>query len=360
MKRIKISPSKKISKKDVSSIVYELKKGKLVIGPTDTVYGLFADASNDSAVKKLYQYRNQKENTGLAIFVNSIEEAKKYIEIDQKYNRILHTILPGSFTILGKSKNKLSSLLENEKKLLGFRYVKNNFIAQLLYYTPFPITATGAHPINTNPFSSINSLTHKISKKSLQMISMIVDCGKLPRKTPSTVIDFSDSDHQVYRIGSGDIKKIKREFISYSPLDSQKIIQDVVKTAITKNKHSKPIIIMLYGEVGAGKTILAKGLGNLFGIDDIRSPTYVVYYEYLINNNLIFSRMLHFDFYRIQFNDEFEYLELEEMIKPKTISIIEWAEKSGNLDDVIKDMGYIVSVYITKLGKNKRKFIIYQ
>ena len=67
--------------------------------------------------------------------------------------------------------------------------------------------------------------------------------------------------------------------------------------------NNKPLIFIIEGELGVGKTIFVKGIGQSLGINNIVSPTFVIYYEY--------KNFYHFDLYQIEDKEEFGYLEIE-------------------------------------------------
>lgn len=123
---------------------------------------------------------------------------------------------------------------------------------------------------------------------------------------------------------------------------------DQVADAIIKNLDHKKVVVFI-GDVGAGKTTLIKALGKALGIQEmISSPTFSLVNEYQGETGVIY----HFDFYRL--NDEEEALDfgIEEYFYSGNICLLEWAEKIPNLLPS-KDECLIVRI---EVENNKRKY----
>ena len=105
-------------------------------------------------------------------------------------------------------------------------------------------------------------------------------------------------------------------------------------------------VILLSGDMGAGKTVFVKGVAKYFGLDGVTSPTYAylnVYGEYLY----------HYDCYRLSCGEDAERLGLTDYFGGKNICIIEWSE---NILDALPDN--CKKVVIEKTGINERKIIL--
>ena len=110
------------------------------------------------------------------------------------------------------------------------------------------------------------------------------------------------------------------------------------------------VIVALVGELGAGKTVFARGLCHGLGFEGIVSSpsfTLVNIYEGRLKIN-------HVDLYRIEIRDEINDLDPDELFFPAGVTIIEWAEK---IKDLLPEKKWIV--YIEILGRDKRKIDIF-
>jgi len=91
-------------------------------------------------------------------------------------------------------------------------------------------------------------------------------------------------------------------------------------------KLSPPLIVLLRGDLGAGKTILVKGIAEGFGAsnaDQVTSPTFTLVHEYRSSRAVLY----HIDLYRIDTERELETLGLDDLLAPDSILLIEWGEK---------------------------------
>lgn len=120
--------------------------------------------------------------------------------------------------------------------------------------------------------------------------------------------------------------------------------EDTIQIGKEYGKSLQPgDVILLNGEMGAGKTVFTKGVALALGIDDeILSPTYAYMNEY--NNKLY-----HFDCYRLSSGEDAESLGLTDYFYAGGISVIEWSE---NISDVLPKKVKIVE--IKKIGENER------
>lgn len=130
------------------------------------------------------------------------------------------------------------------------------------------------------------------------------------------------------------------EFISKSELETQEIAFEYAKTLV------KGDVILLSGDLGAGKTAFTKGVAKYFGIDGVTSPTYAYLNVY---NDLLY----HYDCYRLSCGEDAVMLGLTDYFNGENICLIEWSE---NISDVIPKNAK--KVQIQKIDDGTRKIIL--
>jgi len=342
-------------KQIIEKVIETLKAGGIVIFPSDTVYGLLADATNETAVKKLIAFKERPAGKAISIFVSDLTMAKKYVDFNERQEILLTEILPGPFTAILSSKYKTSKLLESESGTLGIRIPKYKLITEIVQKFGKPLTATSANLSSKNPHHNSSALLNELSKAKKNLISLMVDAGTLPRNKPSTVIDLTELALKILREGDV-IPSQSKAVITNSVEETKKFGQQLVKK-IKKEGIDKPTVLIIEGDLGVGKTVLIKGIGSELEINNIISPSYVIYYEYKTKNPLI-TNFIHFDLYNIQDAREFKYLGIENYLKPGNILAFEWGEKAGEIIDILKNRAKIIYVKMVYINESKREISV--
>ena len=190
----------------MKDIVKYLKKGGIIITPTDTVYGIMADATNDEAVKKVYEAKKRSFDKPLIVLVNSTEMLNDYVlEIDDITKRIINKYWPGPLTILFKKNNKLSKYVSNNE-YVGIRYTDNEIINNILKEFKKPVVSTSANISNNDVITDISMIPSEL----LEKVDFVLDGGELSNKS-STIIKVENGKIEILREGSLS-KKIIKEF----------------------------------------------------------------------------------------------------------------------------------------------------
>jgi len=328
-----------------------LKRGGLVVAPSDTVYGLLVRADSANAVKKLIEFKNRPPGKPISIFLRSVEEIAFFSFLSEKNKRLIEEILPGRYTVVLKSRHRVVPSIEAEKGTLGMRVVDNLFINSLLDETNFPFTATSANLSGRRVVYSIDHLLSRIPEKKKKLINLIIDGGKLPRHKPSTVIDLSGEGIKTLRKGN-DFLSGKEVKISRTERETKKIAIDLIK--VIKNKIvSQAVVLLLRGELGAGKTIFVKGIGETLRTKKIISPTFVIYYHYPVTDKVI-KHLYHFDLYRLGEPDELARLGMEKLLQKGTLICVEWGEKTADLISIFKKKAFLIEVGLEYFGEKER------
>ncbi|VVA43348.1 conserved hypothetical protein [Candidatus Roizmanbacteria bacterium] len=335
----------------INNTIMVLKSTGLVVFPSDTVYGLLCDATNEQAVKKLIAFKNRPAGKPISVFTN-LEFIDQLVKINKDQKKIIEEIIPGPFTLILPSKHSVNKLLESETGNLGVRIPMNQLINRLIQEFGKPVTATSANLAGRPANYSIETLLKELTNKQKELIDLIVDAGTLPRNKPSTVVDLSKSDVKILRQGDLNFSRSKT-FFSKTSDETKNIAKQILKNVETRHALSlpnKPLIFIIEGEMGVGKTVFVKGIGEQLGINNIISPTFVIYYEY--------ENFYHFDLYQIEDKSEFKHLGIEKLLISGNILCFEWGEKAGEIIDLLKEKGKIVYVKMEYVNKRERKIII--
>lgn len=340
MKIVKI----KNYKQAINETVETIKNGGLVVFPSDSVYGLAVDPTDKKAVKKLLGFKDRWTGKAISVAVADRDMAEKFVRLTDEAKEIYKNLLPGPFTVISAGKHKLADGIEAENGSLGIRIPDNKFVLDVVGKLDGPMTATSANLSGRRPHYSVTSFLKTLSRKKMAMIDLIIDGGKLPRNKPSTVIDVTKEKVKVLRAGDL-IVEDNKSLLSKSEIETKKI----AKFLLDRNK--KPVVFGLSGDLGTGKTVFSKGIGEALAIKEkIKSPTFTIYNEYKKEN------FLHFDLYRIEENFELDEINFWAEIKKAKVVCIEWPENLGkkNLKRLKKENNF-VPVTFEYVGVEERK-----
>lgn len=184
----------------VSQIVKELKRGGVIVCPTDTVYGLIADATNKKAVEKVFKIKKRPRNKPLPIFVRDLKVAKELAEIGEEQEKFLKKAWPGKVTAVLKrrAKNTKQKIYGVNEKTIALRLPAYKLMSILLKKLNHPLTGTSAN-ISGKPVSTKIKEVLKQFKKQKYQPDLVISDGDLPKSKPSTVIDLTMSPYKILR-----------------------------------------------------------------------------------------------------------------------------------------------------------------
>jgi len=190
MERLRIS-SKKLDK-IIKKAVRVIKKGGVIVCPTDTVYGLMANAKSEKAVKKVFQIKKRTFQKPIPVFVKNLKMARSLAIINKNQEKFLKKFWPGKVTVILKAKNqKFPKGVVSVDKKIGLRIPSYKIINQLLLILKCPLTGTSAN-ISGKPESTKIKEVIKQFQNQKHQPDLILDAGNLKPSLPSTVIDLEN------------------------------------------------------------------------------------------------------------------------------------------------------------------------
>lgn len=327
----------------VEKVISVLNSGGLVIFPTETSYGVGVDATNSNAVTRLLTYKKRPEGKAISIAVANQEIAKEYVDINSNAQNFYNNFLPGPVTVISNSQHKVDFRLESETGTLGVRIPNYKLMLDILEEFNKPITATSANTSGGRTPYSIDDILENLSEKNKELIDLIIDAGELPKNPPSTVIDTTSNDLTILRAGRIDPLKTKllNTISTQSVEETIKVGENIAKEYYSE---SSPLLILLNGELGAGKTHLTKGIAKHLGIEQvIKSPTYNYVNEYKFNNH----KLYHMDAWKIQSKEDLSSLGFYKWFEKGNVIVIEWPSVVMNLDiDFFEKISYLYIDFI--------------
>ena len=178
-----------------------MRRGGVVIYPTDTLYALGCDALNNNAIEKICKLKGLKsEKTNLSIICENLSEVAKYARLDNANFRLLKDNLPGPFTFILPALSKLPKAFKG-RKTVGVRIPDNAVSAALVKALGNPIMTTSVPVGDEEDYFTEPEL---IAERYIADVEIVIDAGR-GGLVPSTIVDCTGEEPEVLRQGAGEL-----------------------------------------------------------------------------------------------------------------------------------------------------------
>lgn len=165
-----------------------LQHGGLVVYPTDTTYGLGANAQDERIVRKVYNVKVRSFSKPTHVVVRDWEMIEELTHVNRPAKKLYEEYLPGPLTLILPKKKIVPDILTANLPTVGIRIPNNLVTHSLSRLVPFPYTTPSANKAGGKTPYSIDDV---IKELDISKIDLIIDAGKLPVTPPSTIIDLS-------------------------------------------------------------------------------------------------------------------------------------------------------------------------
>ncbi len=189
--------------KAISKVIDILRKGGLIIYPTDTIYGLGCDITNVKALEKIARIKGVKlAKANFSFICNDLSHLSDYVkQIDTPTYKILKRALPGAYTFVLPGNNNLPKAFK-KKKTVGIRVPDNNIIREIVSQLGNPIISTSIR--DEDDVIEYTTDPELIFEKWQSIVDLVID-GGYGDNQPSTVIDLSTDEIEIIRQGKGSL-----------------------------------------------------------------------------------------------------------------------------------------------------------
>ena len=199
-----------ITEEDLQAAAAAILNDELIIFPTETAYGLGANALSEKALTKMYEFKHRRVSKPTHICVPDIEAADQYAKVDDRALALADAFLPGPLTLVMPTRGVLPKTLEEaggEER--GIRIPDHEVIQKLLQLTGVPITAGSAnraeHP---TPYTIKEVVTG--FDGDLSDVAVVLDAGELPRVEASTLVSLMGGEPEIIREGPISLEQITK------------------------------------------------------------------------------------------------------------------------------------------------------
>ena len=251
---------KKINKSNLKLAVKFLNEGNLVSFPTETVYGLGGDATNNLSIAKIYETKNRPKFNPLIIHFSSFDQIRENCEINNDVKKLSDLFWPGPMTIILKKKKetKICKLASAGLDTIGVRIPNNKTALELIRLFKKPLAAPSA---NTSTSLSPTEANHVYEYfKNDKNLSIILDDGSTKIGLESTILRLVNDDIQILRHGGISTEIIKENFPNKKVNDNKKSFKKVIAPGMLA-KHYSPTVPLRINAKKAKKNELLIGFG---------------------------------------------------------------------------------------------------
>lgn len=197
-----------IEKEDIGRVAEVLKRGSIIIFPTETSYGLGCDPANQAVVDKIFKIKNRAPENPLLVVVPNIAMARKYLVWNDVLEKMANQFWPGALTIVANykaqetSEDNLAQGVVARNNTLALRVTAEPWLQKLLINFGRPLVATSANISESGEIFEAEKIRQIFSASD---VAIFVDAGDLPQTKSTTIIDVTSGELIVLRQGEVNI-----------------------------------------------------------------------------------------------------------------------------------------------------------
>ncbi len=186
----------------ITSAARQIIGGGVIVYPTETVYGLGANALDEQAVMRVFQIKKRPLSMPIFMAVSSIQMLEKVATITEDDMDLLEQLFPGPVSVLVRKRSIVPDILTAGSSLVGIR-IPDHETALKIIDLAGPITSTSANRTGSPPPTSASEVSREIADR----VDLVVDGGKSRYSEPSTLLDLCS--RKIIRPGAGLDKVLK-------------------------------------------------------------------------------------------------------------------------------------------------------
>jgi len=180
-----------------------LKKGGIIVYPSDTIYGIGVDLFNKNAMQRVLQLKKASNNKLLSFICPDLKEISKWAIVPDYAFKVMRRVIPGPYTFVLKATRQIPKMMIQKRKTVGVRFPDSAVTKAILEELDRPILSTSV-PMGADGYYTDPTEIRDMFKNE---IDLILDAGVMFNQ-PSTIVDFTGDEPQILRHGAGDIEAL--------------------------------------------------------------------------------------------------------------------------------------------------------
>lgn len=197
-----------LSEQEIAETAEDIKKGKIFVFPTETVYGIGTNAYNEESCKKIYEIKKRPEWKPLIVLISDELMLNNLVkDIGEIEKKLMDKFWPGPLTIIFQRKEsaKISEYVSTGLDTIGVRMTEGKIVRKIIQKANVPIVAPSANLSGQTDGSRVEDIIKEIGNQ----IDGMIDVGDITNPLPSTLVQVFDNKIKILREG-----KISRENLS--------------------------------------------------------------------------------------------------------------------------------------------------
>lgn len=198
---------KNIVEEELNNVVKLVQNGEVIIFPTETVYGIGANALDANAVKKVFEAKNRPLDNPLIVLVSKKEDIKKVAQNISEIEQILiDNFMPGPFTLVLEKKESVPDIVSAGSSYVGVRIPDNKIAQEIIEMSGVPIVGPSANISGKLSGTNVQDIKEELENK----VSVIIDGGQTSIGIESTIVKVIDGIPTILRSGKVTLEEIEK------------------------------------------------------------------------------------------------------------------------------------------------------
>ena len=188
----------------IEQIVAQLRKGAIIIYPTDTVYSMACDLKHKKAVERMAQLKGVKlEKANFSLICYDLSHISDYtVQFGNNIYKLMNRALPGPYTFILNANTSVPKLFKSKKKTIGIRVPDNNIAREIVNVLGNPLMSTSVH--DDDEILEYITDPELIHEKYENQVDIVID-GGFGNNEASTIIDCTTNEPEIIREGIGSL-----------------------------------------------------------------------------------------------------------------------------------------------------------
>lgn len=197
---LKLNPDNP-QQRHIEKAVLILKKGGVIIYPTDTFYGIGCDIMNKKAIERIYQIKQRNKKQPFSFICPNLKDISKYAKVSNFAYRNMKRLLPGPYTFVLSGSKMVPKIMLTKRRTAGIRVPDNLIATSIASKLGNPIISTSVTDSDGNALKDPAFIYDMFNDK----VDLVIDSGMVAGK-PSSVISLIDDIPEIIRYGAGNVE----------------------------------------------------------------------------------------------------------------------------------------------------------